>query len=155
RDWVKEEIDAGRAAAVHFGEGSAEAVRQWMDDILTAADEWVDGRLGEWVDAKLDAWKREQGAAGQEPSPKENAKKRAAIEGERHRVAEKRADLAKEYAQAQAPQGASRLNGEAGHAVEGWSDARLRAEAGEWSKAGEGALAAISETLFRFMSERL
>src|SRR6516164_8414403 len=42
RDWVKDEIGDGRAGAVYLEESSSEAVRQWMDDILTAGDEWVD-----------------------------------------------------------------------------------------------------------------
>src|SRR5262249_1825829 len=34
RDWLKEEMDGGRAAAVYEAGSSGEAVRQWMDDIL-------------------------------------------------------------------------------------------------------------------------
>src|SRR5262249_44846171 len=74
--------------------------RGW-EDILPGGDEWVDGRLGEWLDGRLADWAREQAASGREPSAKERAKKRAALEGERMMVAEKRAELTMEYARAQ------------------------------------------------------
>ena len=108
RDWLKEEIDAGRMGAVHDAGDSAEALRQWVDDILNAGDEWIDSRLKEWVEATLADWTKQQSGTGREPSPKEIAKKRQAIEAERRPVAEKRAEIAREYAKSQA---AGRPNG--------------------------------------------
>jgi preprotein translocase subunit SecA len=156
RDWLKEEMSAGRAGAVFLSNGSGEAVRQWMDDILTGGDEWVDARLAEWVESKVEGWKKQQTAAGHAPSPKEIAKKRAAFEGERLSVAEKRAELAKEYAKRQTKKAAGSANGEHDSALQSWSDDRLRAEIREWgTHGGEGTLVGISEALFRFMSEQL
>src|SRR5262245_55173259 len=101
RDWLKEEIEAGRMGAVHDGGDNPEALRQWVDDILNAGDEWIDGRLREWAEAKLADWTKQQSGSGREPSPKESAKKRLAIEAERRPVAEKRAEIAREYAKGQ------------------------------------------------------
>ncbi len=94
RDWLMEEIEAGRMGAVYDAGESTEAVRQWVDDILNAGDEWIDGRLNEWLDGKLAAWVKEQSDGSREPSPKEIVKRRQAMEAERRPVAEKRAELA-------------------------------------------------------------
>jgi preprotein translocase subunit SecA len=152
RDWLKEEIDAGRMGAVHDAGGSDEALRQWVDDILNAGDEWIDSRLEEWVAATLADWSKQQSGKGREPSPKEIAKKRQAIEAERRPVAEKRAEIAREYAKSQA---AGRPNGHDADTLQGWSDARLREEAREWQQGanGEWRFGPVNETLFRFMSE--
>jgi preprotein translocase subunit SecA len=152
RDWLKEEIDAGRMGAVHDADGSAEALRQWVDDILNAGDEWIDSRLEEWVEATLADWTKEQTGKGREPSPKEIAKKRQAIEAERRPVAEKRAEIAREYARSQA---AGRPNGHDVDTLQSWSDAQLREDAREWQQGanGEWRFGAVNETLFRFMSE--
>jgi preprotein translocase subunit SecA len=157
RDWLAEEMGAGRAAAVHVSSGSGEALRQWMDDILTSGDEWVDARLAEWISGRIDAWSKEQTATGQAPTAKELAKKRAAFEGERLSVAERRAELTRQYAAMQTGgDGARRGNGEHGAALQAWSDAALRVEVQDWSTLGnEALLGGISETLFRFMSEQL
>ena len=151
RDWLKEEMDAGRMGAVHDGGDSSEALRQWVDDILNAGDEWIDGRLKEWVDAELADWTKQQSGSGREPSPKEIAKKRLAIEAERRPVAEKSAEFAGEYAKVQA----GRHNGHDADGFEGWADGRLREEAREWQRGAnrEWSFGPISETLFRFMSE--
>jgi preprotein translocase subunit SecA len=152
RDWLKEEIDAGRMGAVHDAGDSDEALRQWVDDVLNAGDEWIDGRLGEWVEATLADWSKQQSGKGREPSPKEIAKKRQAIEAERRPVAEKRAEIAREYARSQA---AGRPNGHDADTLQSWSDAQLREEAREWQQGanGEWRFGPVNETLFRFMSE--
>src|SRR5581483_4097194 len=156
RDWLREEIEAGRMAAVYDAGESQEGIRQWIDDVLTLGDEWVDSRLGQWIDGKLAEWTREQGAAGRTPSARETAKKRAELEGERRAVAGKRAELAREYAKLQAGGGAGSLNGHDGAAVDGWTDQPLRREAQEWMLQAGGAwrFGSMSETLFRFMSAR-
>ena len=151
RDWLKEEIEAGRMGAVHDAGDSTEALRQWVDDVLNAGDEWIDGRVREWIEATLADWTKQQSGSGREPSPKEIAKKRQAIEAERRPVAEKRAEIAREYAKIQA----GRHNGHDADSLQSWSDAPLRAEAREWQQGanGEWSFGAINETLFRFMSE--
>ena len=68
RDWLKEEIDAGRMGAVHDAGDSPEALRQWVDDILNAGDEWIDARLKEWVDGQLAEWTKQQSGNGREPT---------------------------------------------------------------------------------------
>jgi preprotein translocase subunit SecA len=157
RDWLKDEMSAaGPVDAAYLANGSGEALRQWMDDILTGGDEWVDARLAEWTTAKVDDWSRQQNAAGHTASSKEIAKKRAAFEGERLSVAEKRAELTRQYAALQASDAKARGNGEHGSALQGWSDATLRAEVQRWiTPATEVLLGGTSETLFRFMSEQL
>jgi len=151
RDWLKEEIEAGRMGAVHDAGDSDEALRQWVDDILNAGDEWIDGRIKDWVDAKLADWTKEQVGKGREPSAKEVAKKRLAIEAERRPVAERRAEIAREHAKLQG----GRHNGHDADALQDWSDAELRQEAREWQRSanGEWRFGPINETLFRFMSE--
>ena len=102
RDWLKEETDAGRMGAFHDAGGSLEGLRQWVDDILNAGDEWIDERVKQWLDAKHADWIKQQSASGREPTAKEIARKRAEFEGERRLVAEKRAQTAREYAKLQA-----------------------------------------------------
>src|SRR5215470_14050005 len=60
RDWLKEEVDAGRMPVLHAAGEDDEALRKWVDDILYAGDEWVDSRLRHWVDAKVGEWSRAQ-----------------------------------------------------------------------------------------------
>jgi preprotein translocase subunit SecA len=153
RDWLKEEIDAGRMAAVSESGADLERLRQWIDDILNAGDEWIDARLNEWLDSRLADWVKEQANAGREPTARELAKKRAELEGERRPVAEKRAELAREYAKLQA----GRHNGHATDSLQSWSDTRLRDEAREWLGAANGAwsFGPINESVFRFMSGQL
>jgi len=153
RDWLKEEIEAGRAGAVYEAGDNPEALRLWVDDILTLADEMTDSRVNEWLDAKLADWAKEQSGAGREPGAKEIAKKRLALEAERRPVAEKRAEIARDYAKSQA----GRANGHDNDALQDWSDTRLREEAQEWQRRAnrEWSFGAINETLFRFMSEHV
>ena len=68
RDWLKDEIEAGRMSAVHDEGDSPEALRQWVDDVLTAGDEWIDARLREWVEASIAEWTKEQTGKGREPT---------------------------------------------------------------------------------------
>src|SRR6185503_7709574 len=42
RDWLKEENDAGRMAAVNGEGGDDEPLRKWIDDVLHAGDDWID-----------------------------------------------------------------------------------------------------------------
>jgi hypothetical protein len=107
--------------------GSLEGLRQWVDDILNAGDEWIDERVKQWLDAKHTDWIKQQSASGREPTAKEIARKRAEFEGERRLVAEKRAQIAREYAKLQADASArgrtGRLNGSGDNgAVDKWSD---------------------------------
>jgi preprotein translocase subunit SecA len=158
RDWLKEEIDAGRMAAVYDAGDSQESLRQWVDDMLTLGDEWIDTRLREWVDGQLAEWTKQQSAGGREPSARETAKKRAELEGERRAVAGRRAELAREFAKLQRDgASAARLNGHGVGSIEQWSDDLLRREAQEWLRDAGGAwrFGLITETLFRFMSTRL
>jgi preprotein translocase subunit SecA len=161
RDWLKEETDAGRMGAFHDAGGSLEGLRQWVDDILNAGDEWIDERVKQWLDAKHADWIKQQSASGREPTAKEIARKRAEFEGERRLVAEKRAQAAREYAKLQADASAhgrtGRLNGSGGDdAIDKWTDDALRREAREWLQNANGAwhFGTVSETLFRFMSEQ-
>src|SRR6476659_4252926 len=64
RDWLKEETDAGRMGAFHDAGGSLEGLRQWVDDILNAGDEWIDERVKQWLDAKHADWIKQQSASG-------------------------------------------------------------------------------------------
>jgi preprotein translocase subunit SecA len=161
RDWLKEEIDAGRMAAVHDTDEGLEGLRQWVDDILNAGDEWIDERLKQWLDTKHADWIKQQSASGREPTTKEIARKRAEFEGERRLVAEKRAQLAREYAKLQADASARGRAGLNGTSEEGgidkWSDDLLRREAREWLRDANGTwhFGTVGETLFRFMSEHL
>ena len=129
RDWLKEETDAGRMGAFHDAGGSLEGLRQWVDDILNAGDEWIDERVKQWLDAKLADWIKQQSASGREPTAKEIARKRAEFEGERRLVAEKRAQAAREYAKLQADASAhgrtGRLNGSGGEdTIDRWTEDR-------------------------------
>jgi preprotein translocase subunit SecA len=153
RDWLKEESDAGRMSVLQDEEGGAEALRQWVDDILNAGDEWIDGRLSQWLDDKLADWVKGQTSGGRGPGPREISKRRQVMEAERRPIAEKRADLAREYARN--PAGCW-SNGH-GPALEDWSDRGLREDLREWQGVGDGqsGVAAVSESVFRFMSERL
>jgi preprotein translocase subunit SecA len=155
RDWMKEELDAGRLEAVH-GEGDdQEQLRKWVDDVLHLGDDWIEGRLGRWIESSIAGWSKEQAAAGREPGPREVARRRREIEGDRRAIAEKRSEIAREYADG--VKSAGRPNGHDERQYIDWFDADLRDEAREWLRdcgraAGFGAL---NETLFRFMRDRL
>ena len=155
RDWMKEEIEAGRLAAVQ-GEGDdLELLRKWIDDVLYLGDDWIEGHLRQWLDARAAEWDKEQRAAGREPTARETARARAEIEGDRRAVAEKRSEIARKFAES--AKAAGRHNGHDATAYLDWFDAGLREEAHDWLKdAGRTwSFSAINETLFRFMSDRL
>ncbi len=74
RDWLKEEIEAGRLAAVH-GEGDdLELLRKWIDDVLYLGDDWIEDHLRQWLDERAADWDKEQRAAGREPTARETAR---------------------------------------------------------------------------------
>ena len=53
RDWMKEELEAGRFADVH-GEGDdQELLRKWIDDILYLGDDWIETRLNRWIEGSV------------------------------------------------------------------------------------------------------
>ena len=155
RDWLKEEIEAGRMAAVHRDGEDIEQLRKWVDDALYLGDEWIEDRLRQWIGQKVDDWGKERAAAGDEPGTGELAKQRARIEGDRRAVAERRAEIAQEFATR--AKSASRHNGQGETFHLDWFDARLRDEARAWAQdaARTWSLDSVNENLFRFMSDRL
>ena len=155
RDWLKEEIEAGRMAAVHGDGDDIEQLRKWVDDTLYVGDDWIEDRLRRWIGEKADNWSKEQAAAGHEPSAREAARQRAKIEGDRRGIAERRAEIAQQFAAGAKPAG--RGNGHDEEAGPDWFDAGLREEMREWLREAERtwSFGAINENLFRFMSDRL
>ena len=155
RDWMKEELEAGRFADVH-GEGDdQELLRKWIDDILYLGDDWIETRLNRWIEGSVADSGKEQAAAGQESGPRETVRKRREIEGDRRGIAEKRSEIAREFADS--AKSAGRPNGHDEKTYLDWFDAGLRDEAGEWMKdAGRAwSFGTINEPLFRFMRDRL
>src|SRR5262249_12800941 len=100
RDWLKEEIEAGRMAAVHRAGDDVEPLRKWVDDVLYAGDEWIEERLTQWVEGKVAEWSKAQSSGGQEPSAREVARERARILGDKRGLALRRAEIAQELAAA-------------------------------------------------------
>jgi len=155
RDWLMEEIEAGRMAGVYRDGDDVEQPRKWVDDVLYVGDDWIEARLKQWIGEQVAERSKEQAPAGHEPSAREAARQRALIEGDRRGVAEKRAEIAQEFA-AGAKSGA-RHNGHGEGADLDWFDAHLRDEAREWLQdAGRAwSFGSVNESLFRFMSDRL
>jgi len=155
RDWLKDEIEAGRMAAVHRDGDDIEHLRKWVDDVLYVGDDWIENRLKQSIGEKVDDWSKGRAAAGHEPSAREAAKKRAQIEGDRRAVAEKRAEIARQFAAS--AKSAGRHNGHDEKADLDWFDACLRDEARVWlqDSGRTWSFGAINENLFRFMSDRL
>jgi preprotein translocase subunit SecA len=155
RDWLKEESEAGRMAAVYREGDDVEPLRKWVDDVLYAGDEWIDGRLKEWIDGQVAEWVKEQSAGGQEPSARETARQRARIEGDKRAIALRRAEIAGQFAAATKSVGVR--NGVDEPALADWFDARLREEARDWLRDGARtwSFGDINESLFRFMSDVL
>ena len=91
RDWMKEELEAGRLAAVH-GEGDdQELLRKWIDDILYVGDDWIESRLGRWIEDQVAEASEAAGAqAGRSASARDVSVKRRQIEGDKRGLAEKR-----------------------------------------------------------------
>jgi preprotein translocase subunit SecA len=155
RDWLKEEIEAGRTAAVYSAGDDSERLREWVDNILYIGDDWIEHRLNLWIDEKVAEWRTEQAAAGRQATDRDAARQRAEILKDRRGIAELRAEIAREYA-ANA-RSAGKRNGADDPDYSAWFDAALREEAREWTGAASRAwsFGAISEAVFRFMSERL
>ncbi len=154
RDWLAEEIEAGRMAVVH-GEGDdIEQPRKWVDDVLYLGDDSIEGGLRQWVDEQLAEWSEAQ-PAGRQVSARELARQRAQIEGDRRAMAEKRAEIAQEFlAEAKS---VGRRNGHDEASELDWFDEQLWEEARDWLE-DEGrtwGLGPINEHLFRFMSDSL
>jgi preprotein translocase subunit SecA len=154
RDWLKEETDAGRLAAVHGRGDDTEPLRKWVDDILFAGDEWIDSRLRAWIDEQLADWSAAQSSDAQEPSPREKARERKRIESDKRGLALKRAEIAKQLADTAR---SDLRNGHDEAVGSDWFDAGLREEASAWlaDPGRTWSLGFVNESLFRFMSEAL
>ncbi|HET7157269.1 MAG TPA: preprotein translocase subunit SecA, partial [Hyphomicrobiaceae bacterium] len=154
RDWMREELEAGRLEALH-GEGDdQELLRKWIDDILYVGDDWIETRLNRWIQGRIAD--SSNGQAASEPSGvRETAKKRREIEANRHGIIEKRSEIAREFAESARLVG--RPNGHDEKTYLDWFDAGLRDEVRDWLKDQGRAwsFGAINETLFRFMRDRL
>jgi preprotein translocase subunit SecA len=155
RDWLAEEIAAKRLGAVH-GEGDdTDALRKWIDDILYLHDDWMEDRLKRVIDDQVEAWVKEETAAGRTAGDRETASKRAEIRADRRGMAEKRAAVARELAEA--TKAAGRRNGHDAEEHANWFDPALRQEAREWTSdpSRTWSFGAINEHLFQFMRDRL
>jgi len=155
RDWLKEEMDAGRMAAVYQEGEDSEQLRKWVDDVLYLGDDWIEGHLRQWIDEQLTDWSK-QAPAGRELGVREVARQRAKVEGDRRAVAEKRAEIALEFVAG--VKSAGRRNGHDEPAgLDNWFEDHLREEARAWlADAGRmWGLGSINEPLFRFMSDSL
>jgi preprotein translocase subunit SecA len=155
RDWLKEEIDAGRLAALYQDGDDPEALRKWVDDILYAGDEWVDARLKQWTDAKVADWSKDQSSGGEEPDARAAVRERLRIQADKRAMAQARAELAQQYAAA--AKSAGKRNGNDGAVGGDWFDAGLRNEVQAWlgDPQRTWSLGAIDEGPFRFMSDTL
>jgi preprotein translocase subunit SecA len=157
RDWLKEEIEAGRMAVVHSEGNDDEALRKWVDDVLHAGDDWIDARLTQWVDGRVAEWAKERGSKNQqEPGPREVARERARILGDKRGLALRRAEIAQEFAAAARAAGARNGHDDESAALD-WFDTRLREEALAWLEdaARSWRFGLVNENLFRFMSDAL
>ena len=155
RDWMKEELEAGRFADVH-GEGDdQELLRKWIDDILYLGDDWIESRMGRWIEDQVAEATKPQAPGGQEASARDVTVKRRQVQGDKRGLAEKRSQIAREFADSAKAVG--RPNGHDEKAYLDWFDAGLREEAGEWLKDSgrTWSFGAINEPLFRFMRDRL
>ena len=128
-------------------------LRQWVDDILNAGDEWIDSRLEEWVDGH--ACRLDQGAVRHGPRAQPQGDRQEAPGASRPSAARSRRSAPR------SPGSTPRARRPAGPTatmpttLQSWSDAQLREEAREWQQGanGEWSFGAVNETLFRFMSE--
>ena len=155
RDWMREELEAGRLAALH-GEGDdQELLRKWIDDILYVGDDWIETRLNRWIQGRITDSSNGQAAASEQAGVRETARKRREIEGNRRGIVEKRSEIAKEFAESAKLVG--RPNGHDEKTYLDWFDADLRDEVRDWLKDSGRAwsFGAINETLFRFMRDRM
>jgi preprotein translocase subunit SecA len=152
RDWLNEQLEAGTLAAVHGEHDDLEQLRKWIDDILYLGDEHVGDELDRWVSEQVDTWAKEQAAAGRQPADGGLAKKRSEVLGDRRVIAQRRAEVGKEFAAG----ARSQPNGHDRDGYEQWFDHGLREEVRDWVRdAGPSGLGRVTEALFRFMSDRL
>ena len=152
RDWLKEELDAGHLDIVQ-GEGDdLDLLRKWVDDILYLGDDGIDGRLSRWIGDQLADWSKQQSQA---PGPRELARRRKEIDGDRRGIAEKRAEFAREYVES--VKAAGRPNGHDESSLADWFDTDLRKDAESWLRDGgrSWSFGGINEAIFRFMRDRL
>jgi preprotein translocase subunit SecA len=155
RDWLKEEVEAGRMAAVHRAGDDVEPLRQWLDDTLYAGDEWIDERMKQWVNEHVANWTKEQSSGAQEPGPREQERERARLQADKRSLALARAEVARQLATA-AKSGGLRNGHDEGETLD-WLDTGLRDEAREWlaDPGRTWSFGRINETLFRFMTDAL
>src|SRR5262245_19451814 len=146
-------------AVVHSEGNDDEALRKWVDDVLHAGDDWVDARLTQWVDGRVAEWAKEKSGGSknqQEPGPREGARERARILGDKRGLALRRAEIAQEFAAAARAVGTRNGHDDESAALD-WFDTRLREEALAWLEdAGRSwRFGLVNENLFRFMSDAL
>jgi preprotein translocase subunit SecA len=155
RDWLKEETEAGRMAAVYHAGDDAEPLRQWIDDILFAGDEWSDQRIRQWIDDKVAAWTSEQSSGAQEPTEHEQNRERARLRGDKRAMAQARAEVGRQLA-AEAKTGGVRNGHDEGEMLD-WPNAELREEARQWlaDPGRKWSFGRINEPLFQFMNDAL
>jgi preprotein translocase subunit SecA len=155
RDWLKDEIEAGRMAAVYRADDDVEPLRQWVDDTLYAGDEWIDERMKQWIDDQVASWTKEQSSGSQAPTAREQERERARILGDKRGLALARAELARQLAAA--ARSAGMRNGHDEGEALNWPNTRLRDEAREWlADAGrQWSFGRLNEALFQFMSDAL
>jgi preprotein translocase subunit SecA len=155
RDWLKEEIEAGRMAAVYRAGDDVEPLRQWVDNALHAGDEWIDAQMTLWIDDRVAGWTKEQTSGSQEPTLRDQERERARITGDKRGLAVARAGVARRLAAA--AESAAVRNGHDESESLNWLDPRLREEAREWlaDPGRTWSFGRINETLFHFMSEAL
>jgi preprotein translocase subunit SecA len=156
RDWLKEEMEAGRMAAVYRDGEDAEPLRTWVDDALYAGDEWIDERMKQWVNDQVANWTKEQSSGSQEPTEREQDRERARIRGDKRALALARSEIARQLATA-AKSGGVRNGHDESEALLTWPDARLREEARQWlaDSGRKWSFGRINETMFQFMSDAL
>ena len=156
RDWLKEEIEAGRMAAVYRDGDDIEQLRKWVDDVLYAGDDWIEARLKQWVDEQVADWSKEQAAGRQEPGASELAESARADPGRQARPGrEAGRDRPGARRRRQVGRPAQRPR-RGGRASTGSTRACARRRAsGSRTPGARGASARSTRRLFRFMSDRL
>ena len=136
-DWLKERISAGE---LDGGDGDEQFVGV-IDDNLRDGDEWIDNRLKvritDEIERAMREWTAEEGKAGRQPAAKDAEKRRARITAERRdptRVAQLRAEIARDYVDAQGHASRQRAaSGKGGDRILGWIGDQMSVNPGsEW-----------------------
>jgi preprotein translocase subunit SecA len=155
RDWLKEEMEAGRMTAVYHAGDDAEPLRKWIDDALFAGDEWSDKRIRLWIDDKVAEWTREQSSGNQEPTEQEQERERRRLRADKRAMAQARAEVGRQLA-AEAKTGGIRNGHDEGEMLD-WPNAELREEARQWlaDPGRKWSFGRINEPLFQFMNDAL